>query len=72
VLPRKGRFITFTSGRENLHKVAKVKTGTRFTLSMWFTCNEERQFSTFLDGEAHASYKATVNGAPDNSNRDEL
>mmetsp|Transcript_17514 Transcript_17514/g.28351 ORF Transcript_17514/g.28351 Transcript_17514/m.28351 type:complete len:293 (+) Transcript_17514:90-968(+) len=53
VLPKKGRFITFASGRENPHRFLKVKTGTRYAFSMWFTCDESKQFSTFLDGEAH-------------------
>lgn len=29
----------FTSGKENLHAVEKVKSGTRYALTVSFTCN---------------------------------
>lgn len=37
--PRKGRILMFTSGKENLHAVEKVKSGTRYALTVSFTCN---------------------------------
>ncbi|KYN15122.1 PREDICTED: 2-oxoglutarate and iron-dependent oxygenase domain-containing protein 3-like [Trachymyrmex cornetzi] len=40
VEPRKGRVSIFTSGSENLHLVEKVKSGTRYALTVSFTCDE--------------------------------
>ncbi|KAK0090733.1 hypothetical protein PV325_006292 [Microctonus aethiopoides] len=37
--PRKGRVSIFTSGAENLHLVERVNTGTRYALTVSFTCN---------------------------------
>ena len=37
VVPRAGRFVSFTSGIENVHCVEKVLSGERYTLSAWFT-----------------------------------
>lgn len=39
VEPRKGRVLMFTSGSENLHAVEKVESGTRYALTVSFTCN---------------------------------
>ncbi|KAK2587685.1 hypothetical protein KPH14_003802 [Odynerus spinipes] len=39
VEPRKGRVLMFTSGSENLHAVEKVKSGTRYALTVSFTCD---------------------------------
>ncbi len=38
--PRSGRVSTFTSGADNKHHVEKVTSGTRFALTMGFTCDE--------------------------------
>ena len=56
VLPRAGRLITFTSGQENYHQVQPVRTGVRYTFSMWFTCSSSRHFNTFLDGKRHDKF----------------
>lgn len=40
VEPRKGRVSMFTSGKENLHAVEQVKSGTRYALTVSFTCDE--------------------------------
>lgn len=37
--PKKGRVSAFTSGSENLHNVEKVTDGTRFAITISFTCN---------------------------------
>lgn len=29
----------------------------RYVFSMWFTCDEAREFGTFLDGKAHSTFK---------------
>ncbi|XP_014601474.1 PREDICTED: 2-oxoglutarate and iron-dependent oxygenase domain-containing protein 3-like [Polistes canadensis] len=39
VEPRKGRVLMFTSGSENLHAVEKVQSGTRYALTVSFTCD---------------------------------
>lgn len=41
VEPRKGRVSIFTSGAENLHAVEKVTSGTRYALTVSFTCDEK-------------------------------
>lgn len=41
VEPRKGRVSLFTSGSENLHLVEKVTSGTRYALTVSFTCDPE-------------------------------
>jgi len=56
VLPRRGRFITFASGRENRHKFSKVSKGARFVFSMWFTCDSKHRFKKFLDGKVHNTF----------------
>lgn len=53
VVPRRGRLITFTSGAENLHRVARVTQGERLVLSLWFTCDPAFEFKAFLDGNPH-------------------
>lgn len=40
--PRKGRVSMFTSGSENLHAVEKVTSGTRYALTVSFTCDKEQ------------------------------
>ncbi|XP_038597835.1 2-oxoglutarate and iron-dependent oxygenase domain-containing protein 3 [Tachyglossus aculeatus] len=41
VEPRAGRISFFTSGSENLHRVEKVRWGTRFAITISFTCNPD-------------------------------
>lgn len=57
VAPARGRLLTFTAGDENLHQAQQVETGTRYVMSMWFTCNKARELPNFLDGKAHAMYQ---------------
>ena len=56
VRPRKGRMIVFGSGRENPHRVTRVRSGTRYVLSFWFTCDQRKTFKTFLDGKNHRTF----------------
>ncbi len=42
VEPRVGRVSAFTSGPENRHHVQKVTSGTRYALTMGFTCDPEK------------------------------
>lgn len=39
--PKKGRVSVFTSGAENLHYVEKVTEGTRYAITISFTCNKK-------------------------------
>lgn len=57
ILPRAGRLLVFSSGAENLHRVRPVLGGTRVVLSMWYSCDKDREFDTFLDGAPHAAFK---------------
>merc|ERR1712048_436436 len=41
VRPLAGRMIAFSSGMENLHRVQPMVKGSRYVLSMWFTCSEK-------------------------------
>ncbi|KYN32227.1 hypothetical protein ALC56_13605 [Trachymyrmex septentrionalis] len=45
VEPRKGRVSIFTSGSENVHLVEKVKSGTRYALTVSFTCDKNAAIS---------------------------
>lgn len=45
VEPRKGRVSMFTSGSENLHVVEKVQSGTRYALTISFTCDPNAAIS---------------------------
>ena len=40
-----GRVSFFTSGSENLHHVEKVYSGTRYAVTISFTCDPERAIS---------------------------
>jgi len=42
IQPRSGRVSAFTSGPENKHHVEKVTWGTRYALTMGFTCDESK------------------------------
>lgn len=57
VEPARGRLMMFTAGSENLHVVRKVETGARYVLSLWFSCDERKQFHNFLDGEMHKHFR---------------
>lgn len=39
--PPPGRVSFFTSGSENLHRVEKVHWGTRYAITIAFTCNPD-------------------------------
>lgn len=57
VEPARGRLIMFTAGSENLHVVRKVETGTRYVLSLWFSCDERKEFLNFLDEKMHKHFR---------------
>lgn len=57
VEPARGRLMMFTAGKENLHQVRKVESGARYVMSMWFSCDERKQFRNFLDGKMHQHFK---------------
>eukprot|EP00937_MAST-01D_sp_MAST-1D-sp2_P003635 g3635.t1 len=56
VEPARGRLVIFSSGRENVHRVARVDSGERLTMSIWFTCDKRRRFKNFLDGKMHLTF----------------
>lgn len=45
VEPRKGRVSMFTSGKENTHFVERVRSGTRFAMTVSFTCDPKHAIS---------------------------
>ncbi|XP_075073030.1 2-oxoglutarate and iron-dependent oxygenase domain-containing protein 3 isoform X1 [Mixophyes fleayi] len=45
VEPRAGRLSFFTSGSENLHHVEKVSWGTRYAITISFTCNPDHSIN---------------------------
>ncbi|XP_026273565.1 2-oxoglutarate and iron-dependent oxygenase domain-containing protein 3-like [Frankliniella occidentalis] len=45
VEPRKGRVSMFTSGKENTHFVERVRSGTRFAMTISFTCDPKHAIS---------------------------
>lgn len=40
--PRKGRVTMFSSGEENVHFVERVKSGTRYAITVSFTCDSTK------------------------------
>ncbi|XP_034937435.1 2-oxoglutarate and iron-dependent oxygenase domain-containing protein 3-like [Chelonus insularis] len=50
--PRKGRVSMFTSGGENIHAVEQITSGTRYALTVSFTCNVKAAISdpSFVKG----------------------
>ncbi|KAB0796024.1 hypothetical protein PPYR_10085 [Photinus pyralis] len=40
--PRKGRVVMFTSGRENTHHVERVASGTRYAMTVSFSCDVKK------------------------------
>lgn len=48
--PRMGRVLMFTSGSENPHAVERVIDGTRFAITVSFTCDEKLAISDTLQG----------------------
>ena len=41
---------------ESWARASLSNTGTRYVMSMWFTCDESRRFENFLDGQVHQTY----------------
>ena len=44
VEPKIGKLILFTSGKEHVHGVKQVTSGSRYTMALWFTKNENKIF----------------------------
>jgi predicted 2-oxoglutarate/Fe(II)-dependent dioxygenase YbiX len=42
VEPRRGRVLLFTSGSENVHRVAQLTSGVRYALTVAFTCDKDK------------------------------
>lgn len=45
VEPRKGRLSAFTSGAENPHFVERVQSGTRYAITVSFTCDKSKSIT---------------------------
>jgi hypothetical protein len=58
--PKAGRVVMFSSGSENPHRVERLLSGQRFVLAFWFTCDLNREFQIFLDGNAHTEFSRTI------------
>lgn len=52
--PKRGRIAAFTSGAENLHQVELVGSGTRFAMTISFTCNPK--FAIYEVGQPEATH----------------
>lgn len=48
VRPKKGRLVLFTSGHEHPHRVTQVTGGTRYALTIAFTCDADAAVQDFL------------------------
>jgi predicted 2-oxoglutarate/Fe(II)-dependent dioxygenase YbiX len=76
VEPRAGRVVAFSAGAENIHGVTKLTNGTRCTLSVWLTDDENKAMSKddLLEAEdllagtrvPHSTFKASRDTAQDN------
>tara|TARA_B100000287_G_C20636094_1_gene781740 strand:+ start:760 stop:1338 length:579 start_codon:yes stop_codon:yes gene_type:complete len=44
VEPEVGKLILFTSGKEHIHGVRQVTSGSRYTMALWFTKNKNKIF----------------------------
>eukprot|EP00128_Syssomonas_multiformis_P009402 Colp12_sorted_trinity150504_noHs@295 len=66
VRPQQGRVVAFSAGPENVHEVAEITKGKRYTLNIWFTLdpthNEELRYLALLRSLAH----------PTNQNKDDV
>ena len=60
VEPKAGRVVIFSSGKEHRHRVERVTRGQRFVLAFWFTCDPQREFTIYLDGQAHLAFAQKV------------
>jgi hypothetical protein len=58
--PKAGRLVMFSSGQENPHRVERLLSGQRFVLAFWFTCDPDREFEIFLDGNAHTAFSKSI------------
>lgn len=47
VRPVRGRFLLFSSGLENVHRVLPMLDGLRYVVSFWFTCNAQHEHPIF-------------------------
>lgn len=64
VHPLAGRLVAFSSGLENLHRVAPMHWGRRYVLSMWFTCSERHAHPELGSTGAGGGADAGSGGAP--------
>lgn len=51
VVPKCGRLVAFSAGKENMHGVLAVTKGRRCAVALWFTLDPEHRESTFPAAE---------------------
>ena len=44
VVPKTGKLILFTSGKDHIHGVNEVISGSRYTMALWFTKTRDKLF----------------------------
>lgn len=54
IQPSSGRLVSFTSGKENIHYVDRVRSGVRHTLTIAFTCDKKKGVEAKLFKKAEA------------------
>ncbi|KAG8470495.1 hypothetical protein KFE25_008916 [Diacronema lutheri] len=57
VLPARGRLLMFTSASENPHRVKRLRSGQRLTLTVPFTCSAAAAIGPFWLAQARASLR---------------
>lgn len=58
--PKKGRLMLFTSGPENTYHFERLSSGQMFMYRFWFTCQYEKRFVLFENGNMHLQYSEQV------------
>jgi hypothetical protein len=51
---------------------SQKKSGQRFVLAFWFTCDPEREFEIFLDGKAHQAFSQKISAQMKRQEQKEL
>jgi hypothetical protein len=64
ILPARGRLLLFTSGPENRHRVTRVESGERLTLTVPFTCDPAAGVGLDWLSEARASLRRNLATLP--------
>lgn len=52
MVPKCGRLVAFSAGKENMHGVLPVTKGRRCAVALWFTLDPEHKENSFLIAES--------------------